>query len=74
MTKTSPTDAPTDGSACSRPCGPRPPPLQRGAVTAVVHRTGMGPERSRRAATRIAALSGPRQPVAIVGVCGALDP
>ncbi len=74
MNQTWPTNAPTDGSACSRPCGPRPRPCNAGPSTAVVHRTGMGPERSRRAATRIAAVSGPDRPVAIVGVCGALTP
>jgi 4-hydroxy-3-methylbut-2-enyl diphosphate reductase len=47
---------------------------RRAAVTADVRRTGMGPERSRRNAELIVATLGHDQPVAIVGVCGALTP
>jgi 4-hydroxy-3-methylbut-2-enyl diphosphate reductase len=46
--------------------------VRRSAATATVHRTGMGPKRSRRAAAQLASELDPTRPVAIVGFCGAL--
>jgi 4-hydroxy-3-methylbut-2-enyl diphosphate reductase len=48
--------------------------LRRSTTSADVRRTGMGPRRSRRAAERLVAELAPAQPVAIVGLCGALAP
>lgn len=47
---------------------------RRGATTAEVVRTGMGARRSRRAARVLRATVELRRPVAVVGVCGGLDP
>ncbi len=47
---------------------------RRGASTAEVVRTGMGPRRSRRAARAVLATIEPERPIAVVGVCGGLDP
>jgi 4-hydroxy-3-methylbut-2-en-1-yl diphosphate reductase len=45
---------------------------RRGATSAAVRRTGMGRQRSHRAAEQLSAELSPTQPVAIVGFCGAL--
>ncbi|MGZ4764264.1 MAG: 4-hydroxy-3-methylbut-2-enyl diphosphate reductase [Ilumatobacteraceae bacterium] len=47
---------------------------RRGASTADVVRTGMGARRSRRAARAMLATIEPERPIAVVGVCGGLDP
>jgi 4-hydroxy-3-methylbut-2-en-1-yl diphosphate reductase len=47
---------------------------RRGASTAEVVRTGMGARRSRRAARHVRATLEPERPIAVLGVCGGLDP
>ncbi|MCU1504534.1 MAG: hydroxymethylbutenyl pyrophosphate reductase, partial [Ilumatobacteraceae bacterium] len=47
---------------------------RRGAVASRVRRTGMGHRRSRRWAQRAAPMLAAGSPVAVVGLCGGLDP